>query len=209
MLTDVQIRELCGKMSIPLAREGIIFKSETPKVLEKNKAYFLNLEDEYDSSGHLNSGSHWTCFVIMKTPNGTLQPLYFDAYGIGPPEIVKTIMMKNAKQKIPFNTKDIQSLMSNACGWYCLAFMHFIFNFSHRSGDLYEDTELFLSYFDDLNKTTNFLKNEYILKQFFVAKDPALRRKITTVADVDSITEDTNGGVDPFHPSGIKVSMEI
>jgi hypothetical protein len=49
-----------------------------------------------------------------------------------------------------------------------------------------------------LNKSTNFLKNEYILKQFFQPKDPSLRREITTIADVDSITNDTNGGVNAF-----------
>jgi hypothetical protein len=197
-LTDTQIRELCSKMNIPLAREGIIFKSEIPNFLEKNKAYFINLDDEYNEEGFLNSGSHWTCFVIMKYPNGKMAPMYCDFYGMPPPEKVKEMMMKNAKQKIPFNTKDIQSLMSNCCGWFCLAWAHYIFNFSHRTGDIYDDTECFLSYFEDLNKSTNFLKNEYILKQFFQPRDPALRREITTIADVNSITNDTNGGVDAF-----------
>jgi hypothetical protein len=185
-------------MNIPLAREGIIFKSEVPTFLEKNKVYFINLDDEYNEKGELNSGSHWTTFVIMKYPNGTIAPMYCDFYGMPPPEKVKNAIMKTAKKKVPFNTKDIQSLMSNACGWFCTAWAHFIFNFSHKTGDIYDDTELFLSYFEDLNKSTNFMKNEYILKHFFQPKDPSLRREITTIADVDSITDDTNGGVDAF-----------
>ena len=82
--------------------------------------------------------------------------------------------------------------MSNACGWYCCAFLHFINNFSHRSKDLYQDTELFLSYFDDLNKSVDFKKNEYILKHFFQDKDPSKRKEIEVVAPIESIVENDN-----------------
>ncbi len=77
-------------------------------------------------------------------------------------------------------------------------------NFSHRTGDIYLDTEQFLEYFEDLNKSTNFLKNEYVLKHFFQSEDPKLRKEITTIADTDSITEDTNGGIDAF-----KIQMNV
>ena len=200
-LTDIQIRELCQKMSIPLASDGIIFKSEMPDKLEYNKAYFINLEDEYDEKGHLNSGSHWTCFQIQKCPNGKVYPIYADFFGMPPPEIVKEKLMKFCKQKIPFNTKDIQSLMSNACGWFCCAYLYFINSFPQRTGDIYEDTESFLDMFEDLNKSTNFLKNEYILKHFFRSSNPSLRKEITTAIDIDQITDDTNGGHDPFDSS--------
>ena len=204
-LTDRQIRELCQKMKIPLAtNKGIIFKNEIPCNLEYNKAYFINLEDEYNAEGLLNNGSHWTCFQIAKYPSGKVAPIYFDAYGMPPPEIVKEKIMKFCKQKVPFNTKDIQSLMANACGWYCCAYLHYINNFSHRTGDIYLDTEQFLEYFEDLNKSTNFLKNEYVLKHFFQSEDPKLRKEITTIADTDSITEDTNGGIDAF-----KIQMNV
>ena len=199
MLTDSQIEELCVRMNIPLAtNKGIAFKDEIKaKDLEYNKSYFVNLEDEYDSEGRLNSGSHWTCFQIAKYPSGEIAPVYFDPFGIGPPENIKEEVMKFCKKKLPFTTKDIQSMMANACGWYCCAYLHFINNFSHRTMDIYEDTELFLSYFDDLNKSADFMKNEFILKQFFQAKDPNLRRPITTIADIniDEITEDLNGNV--------------
>jgi hypothetical protein len=192
-------------MKIPLAtKKGIIFKNEIPCNLEYNKAYFINLEDEYNAEGLLNNGSHWTCFQIAKYPSGKVAPIYFDAYGMPPPEIVKEKIMKFCKQKVPFNTKDIQSLMANACGWYCCAYLHYINNFSHRTGDIYLDTEQFLEYFEDLNKSTNFLKNEYVLKMFFQSEDPKLRKEITTIADTDSITEDTNGGIDAF-----KMQMQV
>jgi hypothetical protein len=207
-LTDKQLRELCSKMNIPLAKEGIIFKDEMPEKMEMNKAYFINLEDEYDGNGMLNSGSHWTCAIIVKYPTGEIDPMYFDAYGMPPPEIIKERMMKNAGKKVPFNTKDIQSLMANACGWYCVAYLHYIFNFSHRTGDIYLDTEQFLSYFDDLNKSVDFKKNEYILKHFFQSSDPALRKTIEVIAPTECITDDNNGGIDGFNEEGVRIEVQ-
>ena len=199
MLTDSQIQELCLRMNIPLApKKGIAFKDEIKaKDLEYNKSYFINMDDEYDNEGKLNSGTHWVCFQIAKYPSGEVAPVYFDPFGIGPPEDIKEQVMKFCKKKLPFTTKDIQSMMANACGWYCCAYLHYINNFSHRCGDIYEDTEQFLSYFDDLNKSSDFMKNEFILKQFFVSKDPTMRREITTIADVnpEEITSDLNGPI--------------
>jgi len=206
MLTDSQIEELCSRMNIPLAPNGIKFKTEfKAKDLEYNKSYFVNLDDEYDEKGNLKNGSHWTCFQIVKYSNGEVAPMYFDPFGIGPPENVKEQVMKFSKKKLPFSTKNIQSMMANACGWYCCAYLHYINNFSHRTGDIYEDTEQFLSYFDDLNKSTDFMKNEFILKQFFQSKDPNTRRKIEALIDSavsvnpQEITDDRNGnGIVPF-----------
>jgi len=203
MLTDSQIEELCQRMGIPLAPNGIKFKSEVnARDLEYNKSYIINLDDEYDEKGHLNSGSHWTALQIVKYPNGNVAPIYFDPFGIAPPENVKEQVMKFCKKTLPHSTKDIQSMMANACGWYCCAYLHYINAFSHRCGDVYDDTEQFLSYFDDLNKSTDFMKNEFILKQFFQAKDPNARREITSLIDgtnPDEITNDRNGnGIVPF-----------
>jgi hypothetical protein len=199
MLSDVQITELCQRMLIPLAdKKGIIFKSEiNVKDLQYNKSYFINLDDEYDEKGKLNSGSHWTCFQIVKYPTGEIDPIYFDPFGIGAPEIIKESIMAFCKKKLPHTTKDIQSMLANACGWYCCAFLHFINNYPRRTGDVYDDTEIFLDYFDDLNKSCDFLKNEYTLKMFFQPKDKSLRRPITTLADVDfnEITEDLNAQI--------------
>ena len=204
MLTDGQLEELCQKMNIPLAPNGIKFKTEfKAKDLQYNKSYIVNLDDEYDESGSLKSGTHWTCFQIMKYPNGQVAPMYVDSFGAGPPENVKEEIMKFCKKKLPYNTKNIQSMMANACGFYCCAYLHYINNFSHRCGYIYEDTEQFLSYFDDLNKSIDFMKNEFILKQFFQSKNPNMRREIKSLIDtsvnIEEITDDRNGnGIVPF-----------
>lgn len=192
MLTDRQLEELSVKMNIPL--EDIIFKDQCPDKFKFNKSYIINLEDEYDEGGNLQSGSHWTCLQINKYPNGTIQSIYFDPFGSPPPKsIIECFKRTTGKSHFPHNTKDIQSLMSNACGWYCCAFLHFINNFSHRMKDLYVDTDNFLEYFDDLNKSVDFKKNEYILKMFFQPKDPSKRKEIEVIADPTTIDTDNNG----------------
>jgi len=42
--------------------------------------------------------------------------------------------------------------------------------------------------FDDLNKSVDFKKNEYILKHFFRSEDPSLRKEIDVIKPTDSIT---------------------
>jgi len=188
-LTDSQIKDLAKKMSIPLG--GVFFKDELPK-LEFNKFYMINLEDSVDEDGNENTGTHWTCLQIMKYPKGQIEKIYFDPYGAPPPEDVKKAVEEASGSKgLPYTDKDIQSLMNNACGWYCLAFGHFINSSQYRSGMMLLDASTFLEMFDDLNKSVDFKKNEYILKHFFRSEDPSLRKGVDVI-----IEEDTPGGVD-------------
>lgn len=188
MLTNHQIEDLAHRMRIPL--EFVGFKSNLPKKLKANRAYIINLDDEVcEDTGIPSGGTHWTAFQVMEYPNGKKQGMYFDSYGVAPPEIVKERIMDSFKLKVPYNTKDIQSLMNQACGWYCLAYLHFINAFEHRTRMLYQDTENFLSLFEDLNRSTDFKKNEYILKMFFQSEDPSKRKPIEVIADPDSITD--------------------
>ena len=48
--------------------------------------------------------------------------------------------------------------------------------------------------FDDLNKSVDFKKNEYILKHFFRSEDPSLRKEIDVIT-----SQDEKGGIDAFN----------
>lgn len=198
-LTDSQIKDLAKKMDIPLG--GVFFKDELPK-LEFGKFYMINLEDSEDEDGNQNTGSHWTCLQIIKHPKGQIEKIYFDPYGAPPPQDVKKAVAEATGTKgLPYTEKDIQSLMNNACGWYCLALGHFINASQYRSGRLMYDVEAFLCMFEDLNKSVDFKKNEYILKHFFRSEDPSLRKEIEVITE-----EDTPGGVDAFKiPADVKM----
>lgn len=183
MLTNRQIEELCGKMDVPL--ESCCYKSTLKDMkLKYNRSYIINLENELDKDGKRNDGSHWVCFQVDKYKNGKIEGCYMDSYGVAPPKEINDFV----GGEIPYNKKDIQSLMNDACGWFCVAYLHFINAFPQRSGDLYDDTEGFLSLFDDLNTSCDFKKNEYILKHFFVASDPSLRKPISVEGEVNPET---------------------
>jgi len=171
MLTDIQIWSLAKKMNVPLV--FCDFKSKLTKTkLQYNKFYILNMEDEFDEDGKPNDGSHYVALQCNKYPNGKIENCYFDSFGAPPPEVVIKFC---GGGHVPYNTKDIQSLMNSACGFYCLAWGHFINAYEQRSKDLYSDCENFTEMFDDLNKSIDFKKNEYILKMFFQSSDKAIR----------------------------------
>jgi hypothetical protein len=152
----------------------------------------VNLEDEFDEFGKPNQGSHYTCFQVNKYKDGKVEPIFFDSYGCDCPEEVKKFV---GRPHVPHSTKDIQSLMGEACGWFCLAFLHYINTFEARRHDLYQDTEDFLELFDDLNKSIDFKKNEYILKHFFQAPD--IKNNIDVgLRPANIMSDDTGEGVD-------------
>lgn len=195
MLTDEQITDLAQRMQIPLG--GVYFKDELPLKLLANKAYIINLQDSVTDDGSENDGTHWTFLQVNQSPNGTVEPIFFDPFGAEPSEVIKKRVKHSFNKYLPYTKKDVQSLMNNACGFYCLAMGHFINASKFRSGHLYNDVESFLDMFDDLNISIDWKKNEYILKHFFRSEDPALRTAIDVIKPLESITsEDEKGGND-------------
>lgn len=199
MLTDIQVKDLAQRMNVPLA--DVNFKNELPKKLLTNKVYIINLQDSENDDGDDNSGTHWTMAYIRETPKGQKQPIYFDPYGCPPPQIVKKIIGNQCQMKCPYTTKDIQSLMNNACGFYCLALAHYITASKYRTNDLYRDVDDFMDMFDDLNHSIDWKKNEYILHHFFQSEDPSKRKPIDNLSQDHSfydkiLNETEKGGVD-------------
>lgn len=186
-LTNTQIFDLAKRMSVPLV--FCDFKTKLKgKKLQYNKSYIVNMEDEFDEDGKRNEGSHYTCFQVNKYPNGKIEGVYFDSFGQPPPQVVEDFV----GCKLPYNKKDIQSLMNSACGWYCEAFLHFINACEMRTKNLYTDCELFTELFDDLNESTDHLKNEYILKHFFRSADPTKRTPIEVGQGWDRVRTNPN-----------------
>ena len=173
-LTDIQLKEMAKKMHYPL--EAVLYKSQLKDhTLKYNVGWIVNLEDEYDDEGRPNDGSHYVAVYVKKCANGNIQPIAFDSYGVAPcKEIVEFIGLGHTP---PYNTKDIQSIMNQACGWYCSAFLYFITTFPNRTNSLYDDCEHFTDLFDDLNKSSDWKKNEYVLKHFFRDSRKEIRDK--------------------------------
>ena len=173
-LTNFQIEDLAQRMKIPLVFCGFKSDLKEEKPLQYNKSYVVNLEDEYDNEGQPNDGSHWVCFQVNKYANGKVEPFYFDSYGVGSPIEVE----EYTGMKMPFQSKDVQSIVAEVCGYYCLAILHFVNASPARSGHLYSDCEAFVDLFEDLAVSKDHLKNEWILKQFFLAEDKSKRTEV-------------------------------
>ena len=104
------------------------------------------------------------------------------------------------EREVPYNKKNIQSILGDICGYYCLGFGHFINSFEGRTGDLYSDTNHFLDLFDDLDKSMDFEKNEFILKHFFRSSNPKERIPISVEKKI------TGGNADSIHiPVGTNI----
>lgn len=178
MLTNVDIERLAPKMNIPLALVG--FKDELPKTLQANKYYCINLEDEQDpDTKEANDGSHWVGFQVRTSHNGSKpQAYYFDSYGKPPPTSIVKAIKKSFDVAPQYTDKDVQSMVADSCGWWQLAWAHFINDKRFVSESLKADSELFLEPFNDLNQVNDYHYNEWLLKHFFQSKDPALKKEI-------------------------------
>jgi hypothetical protein len=187
-LSNNELFNLAKKMNVPLVFADFKDQLKYHK-LQHNKFYIINLEDEYDDKGRPNNGSHWCCFQSNKYPNGKIENIYMDSMGCQAPLEVQDFL--NQKE-VPYNKKNIQSIVADICGYYCLGYGHFINDFKGRTGDLYTDTNHFLDLFEDLDKSVDFKKNEFILKHFFRSADPSERLPISvenkiTGGNTDSI----------------------
>lgn len=171
-LTDDELRSLSKRMGMKL--EGVVYKSQLQDMdLKYNVPYIINLDNEYDEDGRQNSGSHYVALQVSKNNKNKIEPCYCDSYGVAPPqEVLDFVGVKH----VPYNTKCIQSLMGEVCGYFCLAFLYYINKFEHRSGNIYHDCEEFTDLFNDLNTSSDWKANEYCLKMFFQSSDAEYRR---------------------------------
>jgi len=174
---------MAKKMGIPLA--GVVFKTELPKMkLEYNKTYIINLEDETDENGEPNEGTHYVFLQMNKSPHGNFAPLYFDSYGKIYPTVVETTVRHYCDMKCPYTTKDVQSIVSGMCGWYCLALSFYLNKFPQRTHNIYDDVGCFLGFFNDLSISNDHKQNEWVLSQFFQPKEGPKREYNFGVVEV-------------------------
>ena len=124
------------------------------------------MNSELDENGNRNSGSHWVALVT----DDMEQPIYHDSYGEREPVETKNLLKSN-QYKLGHTSKNIQSLMSNLCGFFCLAFIYFLSVSKFRTKNNINDASIFLDLFEDLDLTNDVCKNEFILSLFFTDKE--------------------------------------
>ena len=118
MLSNHDIDVLVEKLNIPNFK-GCFYRDKLNKI-QPNSSYIINLNSELDEHGKRNSGSHWVALLT----NDMKQGIYFDSYGEKEPLEIRNLLKCN-HYKIGHTSKNIQSLMSNLCGFFCLSFIYF------------------------------------------------------------------------------------
>jgi hypothetical protein len=160
MLSNHDIDELVIKMGISNFK-GCYYKDKL-KTIQPNSSYIINLNSEMDEKGSKNTGSHWCCLVT----NDMKQAIYFDSYGEREPNEIRNLL-KSKQYSIAHTSKNIQSLMSNLCGFFCLSFIYFLSVSKFRTKNIIHDASIYLDLFEDLDKVDDVYKNEFVLSLFF------------------------------------------
>jgi hypothetical protein len=160
MLSNHDIDELVQKLNIPNFK-GCFYKDKL-KSVQPNSSYIINLNSELDKKGNRNSGSHWVALLT----NDMKQAIYFDSYGEKEPNEVRNLL-KSKQYSIAHTSKNVQSLMSNLCGFFCLSFIYFLTVSKIRTKNIINDASIYLELFEDLDKVNDVYKNEFVLSLFF------------------------------------------
>ena len=163
MLSNHDIDALVVKLNIPNFK-GCFYK-DTLKKIEPSSSYIINLNSEFNEKDERNAGSHWVALLT----DDLKKAIYFDSYGEKEPNEIKNLLKCN-QYKIAHTSKNIQSLMSNLCGYFCLGFIYFLTVSKHRTKNIINDASIFLDLFEDLDFTNDIYKNEWILSLFFTDK---------------------------------------
>ena len=126
---------------------GVVAIDEIPKRLPTKHFVIVNLSEK-----HL-PGSHWT--VILRSSPNVLE--VFNS--LGQKDLNYFLPHFNFKRRyqIDFNKKDVQSIDSKYCGYFCIYFIVFrVLNYDMNFQDVLED----IFYSNDLNK------NDEIVSKF-------------------------------------------
>jgi hypothetical protein len=128
LLTNFDLQHLCAQFDIPLHFVG--FKEDLnhlPKL--ENGAYIINLDRTR------SKGTHWVCFCKH---GSTI--MYYDSFGENAPvEVLHTC--RKYKCSLIESHFHIQDLQDDSCGFYCLAFLHYMKDkqLTNRDLNLYND----------------------------------------------------------------------
>ncbi len=103
---------------------GVFSKDTLPKKINPSENGVVNLADSDDP------GTHWVCYYNRSDLDYVL---YFDSYGLPPPQEIEKYLKTSGKQ-IQYNTGEIQQLSTVLCGTYCI----YVIKELNRGRDYYE-----------------------------------------------------------------------
>ena len=150
MLSNFDIENIANYYNIPIV---VLMKDELKKIKSNDCNYIINLESSNDGNG-----THW---LALKIENRDCA--YFDSYGMLPPEEIISFCKRIQKSHLSYNTKEIQDLSAQTCGFYAMAFLIFLNSNNNNNHNLYQKSSSFSNLFSSNTKLNN-----KILQQFYL-----------------------------------------
>ncbi|PFX14748.1 hypothetical protein AWC38_SpisGene21072 [Stylophora pistillata] len=151
-ITNIDIQNWVEYLKIP--NFGGVISRDRIKDCKTGHSFVINLNESYES------GSHWVVIFF-----GSDLILYFDSFGLHPPQEIVTLSNKH-KVNYVFNNTHYQSLTSVLCGYYCLFFLN---ETSKRLKPKYTQQSLY-SVFNDVTEPlsySNTFSNECFIINYF------------------------------------------
>jgi hypothetical protein len=149
-ITDTDLKTLAKRFKIKL--RGIVSKDQLRRIKPESGSYIINLQDS--DAGY---GTHWVCLFIQGKKS-----MYYDSFGKVMPNDILAFCIRNHNKNIVYNADQIQDLNSQACGYYCLAVLHY-FTTHPKVSDFGYAINIFNKPFDVLHTP----ENEDILVNYF------------------------------------------
>ena len=131
MLTNFDLFNISKERSIIL--HNVIMRDQLKSIRRKSNQYLIINLDHSN-----NQGTHWVCLIIQGK-----NAIYFDSFGAIPP---KEVISYCKGLKLGYSSYIVQNLKSEACGWYCIALLHYI---QTNNNDIYENYNDYINMFED------------------------------------------------------------
>ena len=140
MLSNFDIEEIANNYNTNVI---IVMKDELKNMKPISTNYIIHLESSKDGNG-----THWMGLKIQNK-----DCVYFDSYGMLPPEEIITFCKRIPKSHLSYNTKEIQDFKAKTCGFFAIAFI--IFLHINSSDNLYKKSSSFSNLFSLDTKLNN------------------------------------------------------
>jgi len=150
MLSNIDLEDMAREDDLDLI--GVFSKDRLPTERQVG-SYIINMDD-YDNS----NGTHWAAFKIFD--NGKC--CYFDSFGVIFPEDVGDFL--KIFKPIAYNTRHIQDIKSEKCGWFCMSFIKYFNDFNTKKNDVYEAFDDYLNMFSNDEKKNDKIVDEILRK---------------------------------------------
>ena len=147
MMSNFDIEKIATHHNINVI---IVMKDELRYMKPIYENYIVNLESSKDGNG-----THWMGLKIQNK-----ECIYFDSYGMLPPEEIISFCKRVPKSHLAYNTKEIQDFKATTCGFFSIGFI--IFLHINSSDNLYKKS----SSFSDLFSLDTKLNNKKLQKFF-------------------------------------------